>query len=140
MVRLQGHLGGGGGAYGALWSDGPLLEKAQGLFNQYLVPSLLPAVAAEAKAGVKSHCYFLFGTKEQTASWERNGNVASSVVALQGFCPTGLFSRLTGEIVSECQSTYNYFASQYGSSATSARFGHHSFVVRELAGMNMIHE
>jgi hypothetical protein len=43
----------------------PLLEKAQGAFNQYLVPSLLPAVAAEAKAGVKSHCYFLFGTKER---------------------------------------------------------------------------
>ena len=116
----------------------PLLEKAQGLFNQYLVPSLLPAVAAEAKAGVKSHCYFLFGTKEQTASWERNGNVASSVVALQGFCPAGLFSRLTGKIVSECQSTYNYFASQYGSSATSACFGRHMFVVQELAGMNVI--
>ena len=116
----------------------PLLEKAQGAFNQYLVPSLLPAVAAEAKAGVKSHCYFLFGTKEQTASWERNGNVASSVVALQGFCPAGLFSRLTGKIVSECQSTYNYFASQYGSSATSACFGRHMFVVQELSGMNMI--
>jgi NLR family CARD domain-containing protein 3 len=116
----------------------PLLEKAQALFNHYLVPSLLPTVAAEAKAGVKSHCYFLFGTKEQTALWERNGNVASTAVTFQGFCPTGLFSRLTGKIVSECQSTYNYFASQYGSSETCARFGRHSFVVRELAGMNMI--
>jgi GTPase SAR1 family protein len=116
----------------------PLLEKAQCPFNQYLVPSLLPPVASEAKAGVKSHCYFLFGTKEQTAIWDQRGNVASRVVALQGFCPSGLFSRLTGKIVSECQSTYNYFASQYGSCSTSARFGRHAFAVQELSGMNMI--
>jgi hypothetical protein len=117
----------------------PLLEKARGAFSQYLVPSLLPDHAgASVQDGVISHCYFLFGTKDQTASWEKSGNVASSVVSSHGFCPMGLFSRLTGKIVSECQSTYNYFGSRYGVSQTMACFGRHVFVVKELLGMNII--
>ena len=117
----------------------PLLEKAQGAFNHYLVPSLLPDDAgARSPAGVMAHCYFLFGTKDQASSWERSGNVASSVVSSHGFCPAGLFSRLTGKIASECQSIYNYFGSRYGGSQTSACFGHHMFVVQELAGLNVI--
>jgi hypothetical protein len=64
--------------------------------------------------------------------------VASNVVSSHGFCPAGLFSRLTGKIVSECQTTYNYFGSRYGGSRTSACFGRHVFVVQELVGMNMI--
>jgi NLR family CARD domain-containing protein 3 len=117
----------------------PLLEKAQCAFNHYLVPSLLSDDAgARSPAGVMAHCYFLFGTKDQASSWERCGNVASSVVSSHGFCPAGLFSRLTGKIVSECQSTYNYFGSRYGGSQTTACFGRHMFVVRELSGMNVI--
>ena len=117
----------------------PLLEKGQGAFNAYLVPSLLPDHASDRPpSGVRAHCYFLFGTKDQTSSWENSGNVAASVVSSHGFCPAGLFSRLTGKIAWECQSIYNYFGSRYGGSQTSACFGHHMFVVQELAGLNVI--
>ncbi len=43
-----------------------------------------------------------------------------------------------GKNVSECESTRNYLGSRYGGSQTSASFGTHMFVVRELVGMNMI--
>jgi hypothetical protein len=46
-----------------------------------------------------AHCYFLFGTNDQTTSLEKSGNVASSEVASHGFCPSSLFSRLTAIIV-----------------------------------------
>ncbi len=117
----------------------PLLEKGQGPFNAYLVPSLLPDHASNRPpAGVMAHCYFCFGNKDQTASWEKSGNVAASVVSSHGFCPSGLFSRPTGKIASECQSTYSYFGSCYGGSQTTACFGRHMFVVQELAGMNYV--
>ena len=38
------------------------------------------------------------GTNDQTTPWEKGGNVASSEVASHGFCPSGLFSRLTAII------------------------------------------
>jgi GTPase SAR1 family protein len=115
----------------------PLLEKSHSPTNQFLVPSLLPdRGGADEQSAVMAHCYFLFGT--QSAEWEKVGNVASSAVSSYGFCPAGLFSRLTGKIVSECQCTYNYFGSRCSSSQTSACFGRHMFVVRELVGLNMI--
>jgi hypothetical protein len=122
----------------------PLLEQVdkdqvRASYSRYLVPSLLhDQPCNESPVGVMSHCYFLFGTKAETDSWEKIGNVSASKVKSKGFCPSGLFSRLTGKIVSECQSTYNFFASTYGASQTSACFGQHVFVVRELLGLNMI--
>jgi len=85
----------------------PILEDCSVTFSEYIVPSLLPKlVTSEVIDGVKSHCYFLLATKSLTSKWEKVGNVASAAVAAHGFCPTGLFSRLIGKIVSKCQSVY----------------------------------
>jgi GTPase SAR1 family protein len=117
----------------------PVLEDCGVASSQYLVPSLLPKLPySDVVDAVQAHCYFLFGMKTLTLKWEKVGNVSSSSVACHGFLPAGLFARLTGKIVSKCQSVYNFFGAQYGQSEVRACFGSHVFIIRELLGSNII--
>jgi GTPase SAR1 family protein len=117
----------------------PVLEDLDVTLSQYLVPSLLPKLSnSDSLHDVHAHCYFLLGMKTLISKWEKIGNVSAAAVAAHGFCPAGLFARLTGRIVSKCQSVYNFFGSQYGASEVRACFGSHVFVIRELPGLNAI--
>ncbi len=117
----------------------PILEDSSATSSQYLVPSLLPKLPnSDVVDGVKAHCYFLLGMKTVTSKWEKMGNVSSPAVASHGFSPAGLFSRLTGKVVSKCQAIYNFFGAQYGASEVYACFGSHAFIIRELPGLNII--
>jgi hypothetical protein len=117
----------------------PMLENdgAGHSSSQYLVPSLLPKIANSfSTLEVKAHCYFLLGMKTLTTKWEKVGNVSFATAATQGFSPAGLFARLTGKIISRCQSVYSFFGYMLGASEVHASFGSHVFVIRELPSAN----
>jgi GTPase SAR1 family protein len=107
----------------------------------FLVPSLLPKeplARVVGAAAVRSHFYFAFGSKRKVASWQADNTVTVKEIAAQGFCPNGLFSKLTGKIISECQQTYSYFKSRCSRHETATFFGKHQFLIRELKELNII--
>ncbi len=120
----------------------PLLKQEHdadtALLHRYLVPTLLPKLRESNHSPVCCHCYFVFGMAEQLQEWRRAGHLMARDASSMGFCPNGLFARLTGKIVSECQCTYHNYQCTKGQSETSAAFGRHAFVVRELPELNMI--
>jgi GTPase SAR1 family protein len=120
----------------------PLLKQEQdvgaALLYRYLVPTLLPKLCDSDPGPVHCHCYFAFGMTEQVQEWLKVGHFTGRDASTLGFCPNGLFARLTGKIVSECQCTYQNYQCAKGYYETSAAFGRHVFTVRELPEMNMI--
>jgi GTPase SAR1 family protein len=106
--------------------------------HRYLIPTLLPQLCESSPAPVYCHFYFVFGMAEQLMEWRKIGHFLGRDAASLGFCPNGLFARLTGKIVSECQCTYQNYQCTKGRSETCAAFGRHAFTVRELPELNMI--
>jgi serine/threonine protein kinase/GTPase SAR1 family protein len=104
----------------------------------YLVPSLFPEVCLPVASGACNQFVFAFGTEKGIKMWERSGHFSVQDVSALGFCPNGLFSRLTGKIISECQRIYNFSDSKYSRHEISTRFGRLKFVARELKEHNMI--
>jgi len=104
----------------------------------YLVPSLFPEARLPVASSACSQFVFSFGTEKRIKMWERSGHFSAQDVTALGFCPNGLFSRLTGKIISECQRIFNFPDSKYSRHEISTTFGRLKFMVRELKEHNMI--
>jgi GTPase SAR1 family protein len=111
---------------------------SQDLERTYLVPSLFPEARLPVTQGACTQFVFAFGTEKRIKMWERSGHFFAQDVSAVGFCPNGLFSRLTGKIISECQRIYNFPDSKYSRHEISTTFGRLKFVARELKEHNMI--
>lgn len=113
----------------------PMLQDG----SSFLVPSLLPTQPpALTVPGVRSHFYFAFGTKRKVERWQDDNHFSVVQATTQGFCPSGLFSRFSGKVISESQRTYSYFKSKCSRHETTTFFGKHGFTIRELKELNMI--
>ena len=108
------------------------------LDRMYLVPSLFPEARLPVASSACSQFIFAFGTEKRIKMWERSGHFSAQDVTALGFCPNGLFSRLTGKIISECQRIYNFPDSKYSRHEISTTFGRLKFVARELKEHHMI--
>jgi serine/threonine protein kinase/GTPase SAR1 family protein len=108
------------------------------LDRTYLVPSLFPEARLPVASSACSQFIFAFGTEKRIKMWERSGHFSAQDVTAHGFCPNGLFSRLTGKIISECQRIYNFPDSKYSRHEISTTFGRLKFVARELKEHHMI--
>ena len=106
--------------------------------RMYLVPSLFYESRLAVASNVCTQFVFAFGIGKRIQSWEQSGHFSSGDATAFGFCPNGLFSRLTGKIISECQRIYNYPDSKYSRHEISTKFNRLRFVARELREQNMI--
>lgn len=121
-------------------------EEEQGPQDEeYLVPAILTLLEAGSVTGVEGSvqsdipslsCRIVFAEKSVAANWKRTGAMASGDVVENGFLPHGVFARIVGMAVSQCQRFCgdNMDPSQLELRANFAGglgFGDHRFSLRE---------